>query len=423
MKVEQQQADEEGSAGGCPATRGNESFAAAGLRVMIVEDHDFQRRALAHLVHSLGAAEVLEAGDGAEALCILTQAGFEIDLILCDLDMPTMDGMEFLRHLGNRNSQSAVIITSAHDSNVINSVQIMSQAYGVRLLGVIQKPATRGGVSALLAREAAAQRLRTTQKLSASPALPLEEILEGIAAGQFEPFFQPKADLDSGRIIGAEALARWLHPERGIIAPFAFIEQLETSGNLDELTFTMLDQAARACRSWLEQGLDLGVSVNLSLASLPGTDLADRISDSVRAAGLDASRVTLEITESAAMTDVAPALENLARLRLRGFGLAIDDFGTGFSSIQQLARIAFTELKIDRSFVARITDKKEARAIVEASIDMAHRLEILSVAEGIETQAEWNALRAAGCKIGQGYFISRPVDGAQFVSLCRRSMR
>ena len=117
------------------------------------------------------------------------------------------------------------------------------------------------------------------------------------------------------------------------------------------------------------------------------------------------------------------ALENLARLRLRGFGLAIDDFGTGFSSIQQLARIAFTELKIDRSFVARITDKKEARAIVEASIDMAHRLDILSVAEGIETQAEWNALKAAGCRIGQGYFVSRPVDGAQFVALCRRALR
>lgn len=397
--------------------------AATGLSVLIAEDHDFQRRALVHLMRSLGASEVLEAGDGAAALQVLESRSFEIDLILCDLDMPTMDGMEFMRHLGGTGSGAAVIITSAHESNVINSVQIMTQAYGVRLLGVIEKPATRKSVSALIEKDAEGIALRRTQTFNTTAAFSLQEILAGIAQGQFEPFYQPKADLETGKIIGAEALARWLHPERGIVAPYAFIEQLEASGNLDELTFIMLREAARACRGWNADGLDLSVSVNLSLKSLRDTDLAERIIHTVRNSGLDTSRVTLEITESAAMTDVAPALENLARLRLRGFGLSIDDFGTGFSSIQQLARIAFTELKIDRSFVARMTEKREARAIVEASIDMAHRLDILSVAEGIESQAEWNALKRAGCKVGQGYFISRPVDGNQFVALCKRSSR
>ncbi|MGB5247438.1 MAG: EAL domain-containing response regulator [Woeseia sp.] len=396
---------------------------AAGLRVLIAEDHDFQRRALVHVVRALGASEVLEAGDGVEALKILEAESFLVDLILCDLDMPNMDGMELMRHIGTAGSDAAVIITSAHDSNVINSVQIMTQAYGVRLLGVIEKPATRSSVGALIEQDAEGIALRRTQTLNTAAKCSLQDILDGIEQGQFEPFYQPKADLQTGRITGAEALARWLHPERGIIAPFAFIEQLETSGNLDELTFLMLREAAGACRKWNRAGLELSVSVNLSLMSLKDTGLADQITEIVRQAGLDTSRVTLEITESAAMTDVAPALENLARLRLRGFGLSIDDFGTGFSSIQQLARIAFTELKIDRSFVARMTDKREARAIVEASIDMAHRLDILSVAEGIETQAEWNALRLAGCKVGQGYFISRPVDGSQFTALCKRSAR
>ncbi|MGB5346474.1 MAG: EAL domain-containing response regulator [Woeseia sp.] len=406
-----------------PATVAVGLPAATGLRVLIAEDHDFQRRALAHLLRSLGANEVIEAGDGAEALQILESLSFDVDLILCDLDMPKMDGMEFMRHLGASDSRAAVIITSAHESNVINSVQIMTQAYGVHLLGVIEKPATRSSVSALLDKDAEGIALRRTQTFNTAASFTLDDILNGIDHGQFEPFYQPKADLATGRIIGAETLARWLHPDRGIVSPYAFIEQLEASGNLDDLTFIMLREAARACRSWNEAGLDLSVSVNLSLTSLRDTDLAEKISETVRNARLDASRVTLEITESAAMTDIAPALENLARLRLRGFGLSIDDFGTGFSSIQQLARIAFTELKIDRSFVARMTEKREARAIVEASIDMAHRLDILSVAEGIETQAEWTALKIAGCKVGQGYFISRPVDGNQFIALCKRSAR
>lgn len=410
----------EGSSVPQPGSPDTDARSAEDLVVLIAEDHDFQRRALVHLVRSLGAARVVEAANGAEALGAL-EASPEIGLIVCDLDMPTMDGLEFMRHLGRTSSRAGVIIASAHDRNVINSVQIMTDAYGVNLLGVIEKPATRRAISALLATDERNVPAGAAQTVSTAPTFSVREILDGIAADQFEPFFQPKADMATGRIVGAEALARWLHPERGIVSPYAFIEKLESSGNLDDLTFRMLEAAARACRDWNELGLDLNVSVNLSLTSLTGTDLADRIINSVRGNGLDPSRVTLEITESAAMTDVACALENLARLRLRGFGLAIDDFGTGFSSIQQLARVAFTELKIDRSFVARMTDKKEARAIVEASIDMARRLGIQSVAEGIETQSEWNALKQAGCSVAQGYFISRPVDADQFLGLCRRA--
>lgn len=394
---------------------------ARGKTILIAEDHDFQCRALALLLRSLGAARVLEAADGTEALALFDAADCGVDLIICDLDMPRMDGMELMRHLGSRQCDVGVIITSAHESNVINSVQIMAHAYGLRLLGVIEKPATRESVGRLIELDAAELKLRETQSIAVASPCSIDDIQAGIAADQFEPFFQPKADLSSGRIVGAEALARWLHPERGIIPPAAFIGPLESAGRLDDLTFRMLERSAAACRGWREAGFDLGVSVNLSLVSLTSTDLADRITDTVVGAGLEPARMTLEITESAAMTDVATALENLARLRLRGFGLAIDDFGTGFSSIQQLARIAFTELKIDRSFVSRLQDKNESRVIVETSIDMARRLGIQSVAEGIESQAEWNLLADAGCCIGQGYFISRAVDDEQFIALCRRA--
>jgi len=138
----------------------------------------------------------------------------------------------------------------------------------------------------------------------------------------------------------------------------------------------------------------------------------------VRAAGLDPHHMILEITETAAMTEVAPALENLARLRMRGFGLSVDDYGTGFSSLRQLTRAPFTELKIDQSFVAGCAANDSSRAIVESSVEMARRLDIKSVAEGVETQADWDVLRATGCDMAQGHFIAKPMQESSFLAFC-----
>lgn len=404
-----------------PTAAASPDEAGDGLSVLIVEDHDFQRKVLARLVRSLGATEVLEAVDGAQALELLNAKPGSVQLILCDLDMPNMDGMEFMRHLGNTGTTAALVITSSHESQILNSVQTMCEAYGIRPLGVLEKPVSREQLGGLIARLQSSMEIQALPLVPARQKFTLDQIQEGIRSGQFEPFFQPKAELATGRIVGVEALARWRHPELGIISPDAFIGPLETSGQVDEITFLMLDAAARACRKWREQGLCLSVSVNLSLASLSDTRLADRIADTVSRAGLEARNMTLEITETAAMTQVAPALENLARLRLRGFGLSIDDFGTGFASMQQLGRVAFTELKIDRGFVSAMAEKREARAIVESSVDMACRLGITAVAEGIETREQWEALRAMGCHQGQGYVLSRPVAGHEIPGICARA--
>ena len=154
----------------------------------------------------------------------------------------------------------------------------------------------------------------------------------------------------------------------------------------------------------------LTVSVNLSLVSLGDTALADKITQVVQSTGLDSRYVILEITETAAMTDVAHALENLARLCMNGFGLSIDDYGTGYSSMQQLTRIPFSELKIDQSFVHDFADNEALRIVVESSINMAHKLKVKSVAEGVETQQEWDMLNCMGCDTAQGYFIAKPMD-------------
>ncbi|HTW53764.1 MAG TPA: EAL domain-containing protein [Stellaceae bacterium] len=157
---------------------------------------------------------------------------------------------------------------------------------------------------------------------------------------------------------------------------------------------------------------EMAISVNLSLKSLVDTEIAERITEIVRGEAIDPHSIILEVTESAAMTVVPRALENLARLRIRGFRLSIDDYGTGYSSMQQLTRIAFTELKIDQSFVMSALDSKASKVILESSIEMARKLKIKSVAEGVETRAHWDLLQALGCDIAQGYFIARPMPAA-----------
>ncbi|MBI5860981.1 MAG: EAL domain-containing response regulator [Rhodocyclales bacterium] len=395
--------------------------AAKGLIALVVEDDDFQRRTVARMLRSLGAPEVREARDGKQALASM-QGAAPADLVVCDLDMPEMDGMEFIRHLGQANSAASIIICSAQDSALLNSVDKMARAYGVRLLGVIEKPVTLQGLEDLIKMHEASKP-RPLNASAGAPGFSLEEILHGVREKQFEPHFQPKVALATRKVLGAEALARWRHPQHGLVAPYAFIAQLEQSGKIDELTLLMLEKSALACRAWRERGMDLVVSVNLSLVSLADTMVADRITDTVRSAGFDPRYMILEITETAAMTEVAPALENLARLRMRGFGLSVDDYGTGFSSLRQLTRVPFSELKIDQSFVTGCAANPSSRAIVESSIEMARRLELKSVAEGVETQAEWDVLQATGCDMAQGYFIAKPMQEDAFVSFCDAQSR
>ena len=390
----------------------------ANLRFMVAEDHDFQRSAVVRLLESLGAKIIHEAADGHGALKIIRDPSMPVDIIISDLDMPGMDGMEFLRHLGEAGIRVSIILASALEHKLLASIATMSEAYGVNLLGVVEKPLTRGKLEPLIKRYKPASTERSGHHAAGST-FALDEIAAGLNMNQFEPFFQPKIELATGRVKGVEALARWRHPQRGIVAPYAFIGPLEDSGLIDELSWVMLKKSAALCGRWRSAGLDATVSVNLSLKSLTDIQLADRVTDIVGKQNLEPRHMVLELTESAVTTDVGKVLENLARLRMKGFGLSIDDYGTGYSSMQQLTRIAFTELKIDQSFVMNATRQNSARVILESSLDMARKLNITSVAEGVETQADYDLLCQLGCDLAQGYFIARPMEYAALLPWVR----
>ena len=390
----------------------------ADLRFLVVEDHEFQRRTLVSLLSRLGAKAVHASEDGRTALEVVQDPSRQVDIVISDLEMPGMDGMEFIRHLGQANTKVSLILASALERKLIASIGTMTEAYGIKLLGIVEKPLTVDKLRALVKLHdkngAAVARPR-----SPGPVFTLEQILAGVANDEFEPFFQPKIALAQRQVRGAEALARWRHPSQGVVAPFAFIPLLEEHGRIEELTWLMLRKSAAQCSRWRAAGFDLSVSVNLSLLSLNDVQLADRVTDIVRSQGLDPRHMILEITESAATTELAKALENLARLRVKGFGLSIDDYGTGYSSMQQLSRIAFTELKIDQAFVANAAREESTRVILASSLDMARKLGIDAVAEGVETSEDWDMLVQLGCGLAQGYLMARPMEGAAFESWLR----
>lgn len=385
----------------------------ADLRFLVVEDHGFQRWAVRQILEGLGAHFVFEAADGRAALELFWNLDPPIDIIISDLDMPGMDGMEFIRHVGAVGMPVSIILASALERALISSVETMTTAYGINLLGAIEKPITAAALEStirLYAPPAAnAERVKT-----AGLSFTIDEIVQGLRRHEFEPYFQPKVEFSTGATKGVEALARWRHPEKGIVPPVAFIKLLEDSGQIDLLTLAMLEAAAVCCRTWHQGGLDATVSVNLSLKSLADVKLAERVTALVVAQDLDPRHMVLEVTESAAATHLGAALENLSRLRMKGFGLSIDDYGTGYSSMQQLSRIAFTELKIDQSFVRNASKQESSRVILESSIEMARRLNIVAVAEGVETQLDWDLLLALGCDLGQGYFVAVPMETSEF---------
>lgn len=384
------------------------------LRYLVVDDDADQRYLVARTLKGMGMANVVEALSGRAALDVLGQGGEPVDVVISDLQMPDVDGMELIRRIGEKAFPVSVILVSALDDVLLGSAATMTQAYGVRIIGTIEKPVTREKLFTVL-RHYLPQ--HTVVESSLDKAFPLEpdQVLAGIAAGQFEPFFQPKVDLASGRVVGAEALARWRHPAYGLLGPETFLPLLARAGYLDELSWIMLALSALEAGRWRSAGLQLSVSVNVSATSLADPDYAEAVTQIVSAQGLDPSEMILELTESEAIRNIAAALENLTRLRMKGFGLAIDDYGVGYSSMQELSRMPFTEVKIDRSFVMAASTSEKHRMMISHTIEVARLLGLNTVAEGVETRIERDLLASLGCDMIQGFFIAEPMDGREFL--------
>ena len=382
------------------------------LSFLILEDNLFQRMVAEQTVSSFDVGSIINAQNSEQALQMLNDTG-AVDIVICDLDIPGMDGIRFIRCLAEKQLAGAVIILSDMEAALIRTVQDMAQADGLRVLGHTPKPMTRLRLRELL--EYFFANLDNHQPSATSERIFTEAELEhAVNEKQFVLYYQPKVLLKSGRMISVEALSRWHHPEVGLVMPIHFIPTMESSGLIAPMTDNMIDLALDQIQQWREQGRNISVGVNLSPAILSDTDLPDRLVHKTRARSIPPELLNLEITENSLMQNAALCLETLARLKLYGFALAIDDFGTGYSSMQQLNRIPFSELKIDRSFVANACRDQTHRAIVEANISLAHNLNMQTVAEGVETLEDWQLLHELNCDQAQGFFISKALPAEQF---------
>jgi diguanylate cyclase (GGDEF)-like protein len=243
----------------------------------------------------------------------------------------------------------------------------------------------------------------------------LSELRHAIESGHLVLHYQPKADLATGRVLGAEALVRWQHPEHGLLPPDDFIPLAEPTGLIAPLTLTVLSQALRQCHEWEDAGLDLRVAVNISVRNLYDDRFVHDVDRLLRRFGVAPGNLTLEITESTMMADPTRPVAALSQLSMRGLHIAIDDFGTGYSSLAYLKRLPVTEIKIDKSFVMGMIDDPDDATIVRSTIDLARNLGLQVVAEGVEHEDVWRRLAALGCHRAQGYYLSPALSGNEFL--------
>lgn len=387
---------------------------AARPHVLLVDDDPFMLKLLERMLAAQGVAEVECFSDGDRALAAIAPeraAGSPL-LVICDLNMPGMDGVEFIRHLAERSFSGALALLSGEDARLLRAAEALVRAHHLRVLGTLAKPVSPENLRRVLE---AWQGPRGAQGRARPEVAALEpaELRSALDEDKLELHYQPKVALTGGALAGVEALVRLRHPRDGLIYPDRFIALAESQGLIGEITRRVVRLTIAQAARWHREGRLLGVSVNITMNDLASVDFADFVIEAARGAGVAPGQLTLEITESTAMALPERVLDVLTRLRLHRVGLSIDDFGTGFSSLRQLDDLPFTELKIDQGFVHGAHREPSRRAIVEASAQLARRLRLDSVAEGVEDEGDWNGVREAGIDLAQGYFIGRPMPAAQ----------
>jgi EAL domain-containing protein (putative c-di-GMP-specific phosphodiesterase class I)/CheY-like chemotaxis protein len=379
-------------------------------RILLVDDDSHMLDLECRMLKSLGYTQISTATSAAEALLQLEYDPSSAELIICDLGMPGIDGIQFLQFLDSSPFRGSVILFSAESARVLHSVQKLLVGPQLTILGALTKPGTREGMRALIECWIPPKAAKTPHTAMVITAAQLHAANE---AHQWVLHYQPQVSLATGQLVGVEALVRWFHPQHGLVLPDLFIELAENCEAIDGLTECVAREALRQQVLWHAAGLKLRISINVSMSSMEKPDYWRTLSALVAECGASPETITIEITETRLRGPSSVPLENLVRLRLQRFGMSIDDFGVGQSSLRQLRDIPFTELKIDRSYVSGARNNQIIRPILEGSLAMSRGMAMSSVAEGVETEDDWNLLRQLGCNIAQGFFVGPPMLAEQ----------
>ncbi|MGM0832828.1 EAL domain-containing protein [Halomonas qaidamensis] len=370
------------------------------LSALVIDD-DSDVQLLGKMLLCKRGYEVVTAGSLGELA--RRPALLDAELILLDFGLGEFTGLDILDYLYDLRLNAAILLLSSCSEETASHAIAAGRARGLKMLGFLPKAKLLTGLSPFL------------EQLQALPKPPTrDELANAIQAGHLYLVFQPKKNLQTGHIIGVEALVRWEDPQRGMLYPDTFIPLAEKSGLMGPLTWCILKLAFAQQERWQARGWDLQIAVNVPAAFLQSEHMLEKFDELTKHRTASLHYLTLELTESVGVECLGYARHILEALRQRGCRLALDDFGTGYSSLIQLYRLPFNELKVDRSFVSLIDHDSRALAITLSVVDLGKQLGMTVVAEGIENEAQQALLIDAGCPVGQGYFISRPLTAQAF---------
>ena len=379
-------------------------------RILVLDDEHFMLKLVARMLGDLGFDMVSTCDSARAALGLLQDERTAPNLILLDLIMPDMDGIEFVRHLVERRYTGSLILLSGENERMLQMAERLVHAHAIPVLGYLRKPVSLVDLAGLL------------EKWTANPPQPgdettgktysASEVAAAIANGEMVNYYQPKVDVAGGAVVGVETLVRWRHPTDGLVLPDQIIGVAEAHGLIDDLTRVVLAEAVAQAKAWRDAGLHLRIAINVSMDNLASVAFADQVSREAASAGIAPQDIVLELTETRLMLDQRAPLESLTRLRMKRFRLSIDDFGTGHSSLTQLRDIPFDELKIDRTFVHGASRDATTLVMYGASLGLGKQLSMEVVAEGVEDEDDWELVKRTGCDLAQGYYMAPGMPAA-----------
>ncbi|MHA6575438.1 EAL domain-containing response regulator [Pseudomonas yamanorum] len=389
------------------------------LRVLVLENHLSRDNAVVAALRELGVSDILQADSAEQAMALLNKEG-GVDIALCDLGDHSLVWLEFLSCAGQLGLVQAVVLFCKLQPPLRRALDHVVNFSGLKLLGVLSPPMQTQALEKVLQRYSGTGLIvSTTGELPC--VLPSEEdIRRGLDLGEFRAYYQPKFLLGSGEDAGAEVLARWQHPVRGLLLPKDFLAAVLAYDLIDEMFKQLFEQGLSLLSVLHRSNHSLGLAFNLSASQLHGNGLAEYIYSALERHGLPGEDLTFELAESGLLETKHSIQESLIRLRLMGCGLSIDDFGIGFFSLKSLCQLPFTQIKLNEEFVQTIHQPR-SQAIISGALALACSLSMELLIEGVNNAQECQTLIDLGCHLGQGFHYAYPMTSHQLISWLNRN--